>query len=695
LKLLLLNKLLKEHKQKFLLLVFVFSAAILPAQEEECPVTKNKKALGLFDQALVTLKTGKAETKERDAIKFLNEALEIAPKFYEAHYVLGDIFWQKALKAQMSTDEMEANRMSGYFTRAKKSYLMVIGLCPSYMDYSSYNYLGEYFYGEDDYKKAAEYLKVFIEKNKGTQVKTDIAEKKYRQCIMYEDLLNNPVPFNPVPLKGVCSKEDEFLPLISPDGEYAFFTHRYYKTGMTTHVGGDFIEEFTFSQRKSPVGDPNEEFLAGQPMPLPFNDFKSAGKQGAVTISIDNRELYVTMCQDTRDGYTNCDIYVSEFIDGEWSPLKNLGPNVNGVNSWESQPSISADGKVLYFASVRPGNIDFDTEVQNCDIWRSVRDETGKWGRAQNLGPTINTAGNEKSPFIHSDSQTLYFSSDGKKGIGGFDIYFSKQKEGRWSEPRNIGYPINSAEDDLGFIVSTDGKKAYFSSTKLEGTGGWDIYGFDLYEDARPKKVIFAKGQLLDDKGVELKDAKVEITSAKTSKVTEGMVDKKTGKYAIAVAAEPDEEFLMTVKKKDYTFTSQYIKPSEEKFDKPVKIDFEVKPIEPGKTVEIKDINFETASALFDRSSLIILDNFIKFLEENPKLKIEIRGHTDNEGDDATNLDLSIRRAKAVHDYLVLMGISLDRMQHKGFGETKPIASNETEEGRAKNRRTEFVIISK
>jgi outer membrane protein OmpA-like peptidoglycan-associated protein len=419
-----------------------------------------------------------------------------------------------------------------------------------------------------------------------------------------------------------------------------------------------------------------------------------------MSMTIDNKELYITLCKFVkgRNGpFKNCDIYVSYNRNNKWSTLKNLGPNINGKYSWESQPSISADGKRLFFASIRPTNMGFDySNNQSSDIYYSVKDANGNWSKAKNIGAPINTVGNEKSPFIHTDSKTLYFSSDYIPGVGGYDIFYIKEGDSGWEKPVNIGYPINKESNDVGFFVSTNGKKAYFSSDELDNNNRWNIYSFNLYERARPERVFFAKGKLLDEGGEVLTDAKIEIRSSKNNKVTTGMVDKETGDYAIAVAVEKDEEILLTVKKKGRAFSSKYIKADEKETSAPKEITMEVKKLEVGKTVQINDIYFATNSAMFMKGSIFILDNFVDYLKENPSIKIEIHGHTDNVGSSWTNKKLSEERAKTVRDFIVFQGINQDRIvAYKGFGESKPIASNKTEKGRAKNRRTEFLIISK
>ena len=675
----------------FILVPLVMQSQQLP--ENPCVEVKSNRAIKYFKQAMENLETG----HDKEGYRLLMEAVKTEPEFPDAYYQLAQINLKKAQDAMYDINEVRnADR---YYHNAERYFLKTIKYCSKLDDYRSYYYLGIYYYQIKNLKNTLDYLQFYL-----AHQSSDEKLKKNAQTIINKigdaaKLIENPVPFNPQKLAGINTAADEFLPLISPDGELALFTRRYPKFIKETQTKR-FVDEFTYSERQNPLTQSYELFNKGTAMPPPFN--VQGVDQGAASITIDNKHLYMTICQFVKGKggkpYKNCDIYVSDFEEGKWTTLKNLGPNINRQNTWESQPSISADGKTLYFASVRPGNIGFSSNNSTIDIYTSTLKPDNTWTKAKNLGQEINTRANEKSPFIHTDSQTLYFSSDGRNGLGGYDIYFSQlQPNGHWSKPKNIGYPINTEGDDLGFIVSTNGEKAYFSSDRIDESTGWDIYSFELYQDARPHKVLFAKGKLVDDQGNVLTDAKVEIKSVNTNKTVSGMVDKKTGDYAIAIATEKDDEYLLTVKKKDFAFTSTFINPKTiTHIDVPLQVNMEMKPVKVGETVEIKDIHFATNSANFDRSSLFILDNFVDFLKENPKVKIGIQGHTDNVGDPKANMELSQKRAQSVRDYLILMGIKKNRIAFtKGFGETKPVATNLTSEGRAQNRRTEFVIVEK
>lgn len=670
-------------RRLFILLIILtvgFFRSYAQFEDDFCNDIDDKKLIKSFQKGVQLLNDGKMNDAEVVFAKILDEE----PEFTEAWVASSEINYSKYKSAK------DPKSQNNYYSRYVKCLESVAKLCPSYQNYEVCYTLGKIFFSHDKLDVAKTYLKTYIDNGKkGTKYYTD-AESTYHYIEQYLNLIENPVPFEPVVVEGVSSAYDDYLPLISPDGSLALFTKAYMKKEVNSIYGDRFVEEFTVSKASDNNG---LVFSPGEPLPYPFNSGKN---QGAASISIDNKTMFITICEFISRDYDNCDIYMSTRVGDGWSELKSLGPNINGVKTWESQPSISADGKTLYFASIRESNVGFDPDNPTSDIYYSTKDEKGNWSKAKNLGSKINTPGNEKSPFIHSDSQTLYFSSDGHLGIGGYDIFFSKFRDGDWTKPVNIGYPINTQNNDLGFVVNTQGTKAYFASNKLNGKGGWDIYAIDLYKEARPEKVFLVKGQLVDDNGYALSDAKLEVKNTRTEEVSEGVVDAETGHYAVAVTAKNEnDDFLMVVKKEDYSFSSTLIEPTEETFEKPIEVNFEVKPIEAGKSVQINDIYYATASYEINQKSYAVLNEFAEFLKSNPTVKVEIRGHTDNIGSAQTNITLSNRRAQAVYDYLLSKGVPKANVSYKGYGPNMPIADNRTEAGRAKNRRTEFYILSK
>lgn len=503
-----------------------------------------------------------------------------------------------------------------------------------------------------------------------------------------KQLLENEVPFDPKIVKNVSTNNDEYFPMLSPDNEILFYTRKQDRR-LKGDIVGRVVEEFTISTRK----DFNSPFDGGKPVAAPFND-GTFDSYGSATLSVDNKEMIICACKDEQvrgQMYRNCDLYVTyyeldELNKYKWSELKNLGDGINTKDGWEAQPTLSADGNTLYYTAMRPN-------TRDNDIYYSNRLPDGTWGPSKPFDE-INTAGKDKSPFFHQDSETFYFVSsvnDQRKGVGGTDIfYIRKQKDGSWSKPKNIGYPINTEGDEIGLFVSTNGKEAYFSSRQ---GGIWNIYSFELYEEARPKKVVVVKGELNDDEGNPIKDAEIEINYSQSGEVQKVAVNGNDGKYAAIVKAEEPQDLMVSINKKGVAFDSKIIEKEELASGKTItNKNIEVRSIEKGKAYTINDILYSTASAELSERSKFILKQFARFLEENNELKITIQGHTDNEGNKDNNLKLSQRRADGVKQYLIDLGISQNRLSAKGYGQTNPKVPNDSPANKAKNRRTDFII---
>jgi outer membrane protein OmpA-like peptidoglycan-associated protein len=643
-----------------LLLVCQFVPLHGQDKEDPCPLSDNKKARKLYEKALDVARSDKNEARS-----ILKEALELDPDFGRANFVMADL-----LIKQKRVEDAEP-------------YLETVArVCPE-LDPMVFFRLGSIAFENKKWKQSQDFLKKFVESRSRKEAEKSEARTMIQACDFYLQGYANPVPFNPFPLAAISTAADEYLPVITPDNEMAYFTR---STFMEEKFTGGINterkrqERFSFSPNAG-----SNSFQAGTPMPAPFN---TNNNEGGASLSADNRYMFFTICKNDGGDQLNCDLFYTVFQNGTWSEIKNAGPNINGKDTWESQPSLSSDGRTLYFASNRVGGLG------GIDIWKSTKDAKGNWGPPENLGPRINTDGNEKSPFFHSDGQTLYFSSTGHLGYGGYDIYLSKlSKDTGWVKPKNIGYPINSERDDLGFFVSTDGKYGYFASDKLKGNGGWDVYSFELYKEARPERVLFVSGALRDENNQVISDAKVEIKNTRTREVTTVEVDSLTGKYVAVVAF--DEDHILTVKQPGKAFTSQYFSTSDSSIGKPMKMDLKVEDIKVGRPYKLNNIYFKTSSSLLNPETIIIIEELTKFLQENKTVSIAIHGHTDNAGNAADNLKLSADRAKMVFDLLVLNGIDASRLSYKGFGATKPIASNLTDKGKALNRRTEFMVTGK
>ena len=558
---------------------------------------------------------------------------------------------------------------------AEMKALNVVSLCPNSFP-ETYYLLGQIYFKRKDYISAVKFLERSFDLASLTGYYSNVVLLLEKAKIL-ANIISSPVLFNPTIVNGVSTEYDEYLPIISPDQEFSFFTRRSLKKDIDFLVPS-FVEEFIISKKD------NGQFSKGSLMPYPFNQ---ESNEGGASITIDNQVLYFTKCVRNKKGYNNCDIYYVKRRGDGWSEVQKFNNNISRDSSWESQPTVSSDGKTIIFASDRVGGFG------KIDLYE-INYIDGKWKGPKNLGPSINSNMNEKSPFLHADSQTLFFSSDNFPSLGGFDIFFSrKDSVGNWTAPINIGYPINSISDEISLFVSTDGNKAFFASNQLNGIGGWDVYSFDLYDKARPERVLFLKGNLLGENGEVLEGIELEIKNIKTKEVTIVKVD--SGSYVSSLTLARDEDVLISVKKEGFAFNSEYISANDTFFYSPTTLNFEVKKLEEGRSFEIQNIYFDNNSFDIKEMSKEVLKEFSDYLSLNNKLVIEINGFTDFIGGVLENQILSENRAKAVYDMIVSSGISKDRLSFNGFGEQFPIASNASEKGRAKNRRTEFKIISK
>lgn len=340
----------------------------------------------------------------------------------------------------------------------------------------------------------------------------------------------------------------------------------------------------------------------------------------------------------------------------------------------------------MYFSSNRPGG------YGGKDLYVSYRQPNGRWGQATNMGSLINTAGDELAPFIHADNATLYFTSDGLPGYGNSDIFLCRKGPNNdWSIPENIGFPINTIESEGSLFVAADGKTAFYASDRSDSRGGLDLYTFELRPNVRPAKTLYVKGKVYDIKTRKGIPSAVELIDNSNQKSVTNIQTDETGNYFITLPIGKDYTF--TVNRKGYLFYSEIFSLSKNEADSTYDKDIPLRPIELNASLVLKNILFETNSAHLQPISLVEIDRLRQLMTENPTLKVQINGHTDNVGSPADNLTLSSDRAKSVVDYLVSKGINAGRLSFKGLGETKPIADNKTEAGRALNRRTEFVVI--
>ena len=442
------------------------------------------------------------------------------------------------------------------------------------------------------YSEEVTLLEWFQRTASGNKANDDKAATMLVNARFREEALRHPVDFSPVSLgEGVNTVNDEYVNALVLTGAELLFTRRYAVEGSAYQQEGLFLAH---------AAD-GKWFPATRLHVHPDID----DQMGAAFLSCKGDELFFTVCGMDRHNQ-GCDLFKASRRNenAPWQNVQSLGAEVNDP-AWDSQPCLSLDGKELFFASRRNGN---------ADLYHCFRDDHGNWSEPENLGPMINTKGTEMAPFIHPDGKTLYFSSDTHTGMGGYDLFVSRRNEaGEWSEPINLGYPINTPGDEINFIVAADGHTALISSVREGGYGGYDIYSFQLKDD-------------------DLKPEPINVYDVFADDLTSGAV------------------------------------------------------------VQLVNIRFEFNSAALTEDSEEGVAMLAAFLENHPLLQGELAGHTDNVGSEAYNLKLSQERAGVVRQALIAKGIAESRLTAKGYGSTKPVQPNDTEEHRSMNRRTEMIV---
>ncbi|MCF6366257.1 MAG: OmpA family protein [Bacteroidales bacterium] len=645
--------------KKFIFILLIFSCGQLLSQNLS---TKNKKAIEYFNKAYSYYNAYNYEK----AIYWSEQAISKDKNFIEVYYLLSDIYDETkrpaykilTLKKAIAINPQKSSM--AYFTLAKTELS-----------------IGKY---EDAKRHLLELKKHDTSGRYAPQTKNYI-----KRCDFGINAIKNPVNFKPVNLgKNINSEYNEYLPAITADEQTLIYT-RLIGSGKRYDDGTlEMQEDFFISEKE------NNTFKKATALGEPLN---TIGNEGAQSISADGKTLFFTSCEyesgKSYHGktYGSCDIFVSHKTGDNWSQPENLGAVVNS-KYWESQPSFSADGKTLYFASNRPGG------KGKIDIWKTELQEDNTWTKPVNLGNSINTKGHDQSPFIHYDNKTLYFASNGHLGLGKQDLFLSrKDSSGNFGKAKNLGYPINTFDEEVSLTINAKGNKAYYASSKKSKFGGLDLYTFELTPENQPHKVTYIKGIVYNAESVEKLDANIKLINlSNNSTVAQSISDKETGEFLICIPAGQDYAF--NVSKEGYLFYSESFSLTKSSDSlKVYRFDIPLSPIRKGKKTILKNIFFEVDSYKLEEKSLSELEKLYSFLQTNQKLRAEISGHTDNTGNETHNKQLSLNRAKAVYDYLISKGISENRIIYKGYGSLLPIDTNNTEKGRKNNRRTEFKII--
>jgi outer membrane protein OmpA-like peptidoglycan-associated protein len=635
---------------------FYFAVNDLSAQITDDLSTESRRARRAYEraEAAYSLRDNKL------AIVELEQALDRDDQFVEARLLLAEIHYQDGSYQQSIPHWQAAIKIDSLFFPA------------------AHYFLATAFFNSGQYSEAQKYFRTATEMDVISDNLLERSREMLLSCEFALHAIENPVDFVPVnPGQAINSEYAEYSPALTADEQTLIFTRKkpLYEDDKTGFV--HYFEDFYVSHYRH--GEWQEAENLGPPL-------NTSGNEGAQTITPDGRHLFFTAC-NRPDGMGSCDIYYSRKAGSRWSVPVNAGRPLNSA-SWESQPSISADGQSIFFASSRAGSIG------TTDIWMATRNASGNWNTPVNLGPEINTNGNELSPFIHSDSKTLYFASDGHPGMGGLDIFYSRRNaEGNWCEPINIGYPVNTHGDEFALIVGASGQWAWFASDTQGGFNDSDLYTFELYPEAQPSPVTYMKGIVFDIDTNEPLSANFELTDVQSNElIIAAEADPDDGSFLIAIPTGRD--LALNVSKTGYLFFSEHFSYADHrKSPEPYLRNIPLKQISEGYSTILRNIFFETDSYALKESSYPELENLLALLKNNPGIHIEISGHTDSTGSFDYNMELSENRARSVRNYLTDKGVSEKRLRYKGYADVKPVDTNDTEEGRANNRRTEFEII--
>ncbi len=628
-------------------LIFNFSFLISTAQWYD-PEKVNKKAGEIYGQAYEEATTGKYTA----ALNHLDQALVLDPKFVDVFLSRAGIYAELKNYAASVADFETGLKMDSVYS---KTYLLPYSISLA---------------GVGKFQQALNAVTEFLANptlNPQSIKAGNYRKSVYTFAIDYEK--KHPAKdyiFSPINLgDSINTKDLEYFPSLTIDGKKMIFTRR---------IASD--EDFYESNFV------NGKWSRAEPLGGKVNTNLN---EGAQNISQDGQLLIFTGC-NYPEGEGSCDLYFSIKTNNGWSEPQNLGPVVN-TDFWESSPSLSPDKRDLYFASSRAGGFG------GRDIWVTHRLPTGKWSRPENLGEAVNTSGDESCPFMHADNETLYFNSNGHPGYGMTDLFLSKKvNDSSWVVAENLGYPINTIDDQGSLIVAADGKTAYYASDGTDTKGGLDLYSFQLREDIRPLKTLWVKGKVFDKKNNAGLPSAVELTDLKSGNLISKIQTDEDGNYLVTLPVGKDYAF--NVNRRGYLFYSDNFSLAKNSPDSDFIVNIPLQPIEKGATIVLKNIFFETGKFELKSESKSELNKLVSLLKDNPDLKIQIDGHTDNVGQEKDNQLLSTNRAKSVVAYLLSKAINTQRLTYKGFGSTKPVSDNLTEKGKSLNRRTELSIIS-
>lgn len=643
------------RKSLFLLtlLCCLFGAEIAFAQRSAAYSTTNKKAIKAYQAS----ENYMVRRQWEQVIQLLEEAVDRDEDFMEARVRLATAYRALGL-LDRAVAHLEKAAAPDKGTPAPEALFA----------------LGELYWQLGRYLDAKSVLTAFQATNPRQKPLIAATAHMLQSADFAIEQLKNPLPFDPQPLPQQINQYAlQYFPVLTVDGRTLIFTRR---------IGADpaYDENILVATKNE-----NGEWQEAESISEMINTLEN---EGTTSISADGRTLIFTSCQGRRS-YGSCDLYITTKTGNKWSEPQNLGAMVNS-RDWESQPALSADGRLLYFVSDRPGG------SGRMDIWVSERGEDGKWQEAKNLGTTINTSANEMSPFIHANGSTLYFSSNGHIGMGGYDLYLAEQDTAAgWQQVQNLGYPINTSKDQVSLFVAADGKQGFYAHEEKQGDRivSSKLYSFELPEAVQVKnRSSYVTGRVYDAQTKKPIGATVQLYDLNTKEMEQQVgADAQTGLYYMVLTE--GAPYGLYVSEPGYLFKSLSFEVGQEANLQPVQLDVYLDPIKAGMITRLSNIFFDTDKHAIKPKSETELQRVVHFLQQNPTVRIEIAGHTDDVGNAAYNQQLSEKRARAVYQWLTENGVSSERLKAKGYGQSKPQVPNTTEENRQQNRRIEFSIL--
>jgi len=625
--------------------------AITTLQAQPVLSTKNKKAIELYTEA----DNYRVRGQYREALSLLDEAIDKDKNFSEAYF-------RQAL----------IHKTQRNYPKSTEIYLKGLSLTQDQKKQKAYFYeLGENYLLMGEYEKSIQFVDRYLDAEILNKPKIDQATMWRRNAQYAIRNIKISTQFKPHQLSDTVNAfAMQYFPVLTADEHELIFTRRM--------GGGQDDDEDLVVARK----DANGKWQS--PVSISAN-INSPMNEGTCTISADGRQLIFTSCIGRR-GYGSCDLFESKKIGEEWTRPQNLGPAINSP-AWESQPSLSADGRMLFFVSDRRGG------SGNKDIYVSYKLDENKWSKAESLGPKINTPYEEISPFIHVNGRTLFFASNGKTGFGGYDLYRSEYENGEWTEPVNFGFPVNNHEDQFSLFITADGQHGFYSHEDNQKLNSSEIFEITVPEELQLRyKSNYVKGIVRDKKTKQPLKARVELFNINKNELTSSVnSDSLTGEYLMVLTQGAD--YGLYVSRPGYLFQSLNFNYEVQENLMPVALDVWLDPVETGASAVLNNLFFDFNKFELKDKSITELDKVLRFLNENPNVRVEISGHTDNVGTQASNLQLSLKRAQSVTAYLIQHNIASTRLIQKGYGADKPIVPNDTEDHRQTNRRIEFRVI--